>query len=89
MKNNKRLTITLSIMTFLLLYASSAIAADQCGNLSTDQQRLVNELLASEHPYACCSDTMSIYLRQTPVCPLVRRLEQDICRMAHKGLSKV
>jgi len=55
--------------------------------LSAKQRQLVNGLLATYHPYACCSDTLVACLKQKPVCPLATRLQRSITRMAAAGMT--
>jgi protein-disulfide isomerase len=56
--------------------------------LSAKQGRTVQELLAAYHPYACCADSLAACLGRKPVCPLAKRLERAITRMARSGLTK-
>ena len=56
--------------------------------LSAEQQRLVDELLASQHPYHCCRDTIAACLQQPNPCPLAIRLERAIRGMAAAGKSR-
>jgi len=58
------------------------------GTLTGKQNRLVDDLLASYRPYACCSDSLAACLKQDPVCPLAARLERAIRRMVAAGLDK-
>jgi hypothetical protein len=68
--------------------AFGALEVDSTSGLSTEQQRLVDELLASQHPYECCQDTIAVCLQQMPVCRLTSRLERAIRRMAIAGMSR-
>jgi hypothetical protein len=68
--------------------ASDALPPQATGGLSLEQRQLVNELLASQHPYECCPDTIAACLTHIPVCPLARRLERAIDRMAAAGMSR-
>jgi protein-disulfide isomerase len=56
--------------------------------LSAKQRQLVNGLLATYHPYACCSDTLAACLKKMPVCPLATRLQRSIARMAAAGMTR-
>jgi hypothetical protein len=68
---------------------SSPIApAAPSAGLSAKQRQLVDELLASYHPYDCCSDNLAACLVKKPVCPLVTRLEHAITRMAAAGKTR-
>jgi protein-disulfide isomerase len=55
---------------------------------TASQQRLVEDLLAEQRPYQCCSDSLKVCLDSKPVCPLATRLRRAIVRMASAGLSK-
>lgn len=63
-------------------------SADTCEGLSADQQRWVDLLLLSQHPYSGCRESLSVCLKQTPVAPSARRMAREICRLARKGQSK-
>jgi protein-disulfide isomerase len=52
------------------------------------QRQMVDELLASYRPYACCTDSLAACLKKTEICPLAKRLERAIRRMARAGLDK-
>jgi protein-disulfide isomerase len=56
--------------------------------LTAAQRQLVDEVLAAEHPYGCCSETLKVCLEKKPLCPLVARLHRAITRMAGQGASK-
>jgi protein-disulfide isomerase len=62
--------------------------AARAAGRSAKQSRLVDEVLATYHPYQCCSDTLAACLARKPVCPTVTRLERAITRMAGAGRSK-
>jgi protein-disulfide isomerase len=55
---------------------------------SAKQRQVIDELIATYHPYQCCSDTLATCLGKKPVCPLATRLERAITRMAAAGMSK-
>jgi protein-disulfide isomerase len=55
---------------------------------STAKSKLIDELLATQRPYACCSDSLKNCLEQESVCALATRLKRAIVRMATDGLSK-
>jgi len=56
--------------------------------LSAQQRQVVDDLLATRHPYECCRDTIAACLEQSPPCPLALRLERAIRRMAADGMSR-
>jgi protein-disulfide isomerase len=68
--------------------SSAAAPAARLASLSAKQRQLVDELLAAQHPYECCPDTLAACLKKSPVCPLVTRLERAITRMAAAGLDR-
>jgi protein-disulfide isomerase len=87
------------LATFLLsaLAAGAAQAAPAAGTPARAQKtappageprRLVEEILATYRPYACCADRLAACLAKQPVCPLATRLERAIRRMAGAGLAK-
>ncbi len=62
--------------------------ASRCGRLTAAQKAEVQAVLASVHPYACCDRTLAECLAQKTVCPLVRRLSEEVCRFAAAGKGK-
>jgi protein-disulfide isomerase len=83
-----------SVFTTVLPSALSAEAASRRPAAvaprepSAAKGRLVEDLLATQHPYDCCSQNLKNCLEQEPVCPLAARLHRAIVRMAAEGLSK-
>ena len=63
-------------------------APTACDSLAGEQRRLALEILESQHAYDCCDGTLSQCLRQKPLCRLVRRLSDDICRRVAAGQSR-
>jgi protein-disulfide isomerase len=68
--------------------STMATAAVPPAGLSAKQHKLVDELLATSHPYECCSDTLAACLKARPVCALATRLEHAITHMVAAGLGK-
>ncbi len=56
-----------------------------CDKLSPEAKAVAGNLLASEHPYDCCDDTIARCLTTRPDCTLVRRLADYVCRLAAAG----
>jgi protein-disulfide isomerase len=59
-----------------------------CDALNGEQKALARSLLTTERPYDCCDKTLAQCLEKKPVCNLVRRLTDDICRRVAKGQSR-
>jgi protein-disulfide isomerase len=60
----------------------------ECDKLSGEQRKAAQEILASQHPYDCCDDTIAACLKQKPVCALAVRLANNICRRVAKKQPK-
>lgn len=71
----------------ILLPVSSAQGESDCRELSPDSKGVVDEILSTETAYDCCDGSIASCLQQTPPCPLARRLENEVCRMARRGFS--
>lgn len=65
--------------------AASTAATGPQPTLAVKRKQLVDEILASYQPYDCCHERLASCLRNEPVCPLARRLERAIVRMAALG----
>jgi protein-disulfide isomerase len=63
-------------------------APDDLHGTNAAQRRLVEDLLATQQPYDCCSDRLKTCLERSPACPLAIRLQGAIVRMAAQGLSR-
>jgi protein-disulfide isomerase len=70
------------LLVALFLGWASATRAQtrECDALKGSQKRLASAIIASQHPYACCDQTLDKCLVKRPVCRLARRLASDICR---------
>lgn len=73
------------LVALAALSAPAAAQAPTCDKLNAEQEKVARELLASEHPYDCCDDTLAACLKQKPVCPLVQRLVDNVCRRVADG----
>jgi protein-disulfide isomerase len=79
----------LSIAITTLLASSVALAAaSSCDALSGAQKKLATEILQSQHAYDCCDKSLAECLKQKPVCRLVKRLSEDVCRRVAAGQAK-
>ena len=65
--------------------AVEAATTPTCNALTGPQRTLAMTLLKSQHAYACCDSTLKKCLKHKPVCRLVKRLANDICRRAAAG----
>jgi hypothetical protein len=59
-----------------------------CDRLAGSKEALAAELLASQRPYDCCSDTIANCLEQQPTCLLALRLAENICGRVANGQPK-
>jgi protein-disulfide isomerase len=64
----------------ILLPAGSYAQTPTCDKLDGDQKKLAQKILSSQHPYDCCDDTILECLKEKPVCVLVWRLAENVCR---------
>lgn len=56
-----------------------------CDALAGAKRELALRVLASEHPYECCDDTIARCLAARPTCALAVRLAENVCRRAGAG----
>jgi protein-disulfide isomerase len=83
------LLVCLSIaITVLGLVGSASAAASACDELDAAQKKAAAEILASQHAYDCCDKSLAECLKQKPVCRLVKRLSEDVCRRVKKGQAR-
>jgi len=59
-----------------------------CNALTDPQKRTVQEIFKTQRPHDCCDATLLECLGRKPVCPLVTRLANDVCRRAALGQSR-
>ena len=50
----------------------------ECDRLGDERRGLAAGILKSEHPYACCDDTIQHCLKKNKICPLAVRLADNI-----------
>ena len=74
----------------VLLTAVAGVQAQtpKCDARSGEQAKLAADLLQSQYAYACCDASLAECLKQEPVCALVYRLAEDICRRVAEGQSR-
>lgn len=85
------LAVALALVALLstLGYAQRAAAASPlCDALTADQRKQAQSILQSQHAYDCCDGTLAECLKRKPVCKLVRRLSEDVCRRVAAGQSR-
>lgn len=59
-----------------------------CDALKGVQKDTAQAVLSTQHPYDCCDGTLRDCLATKPVCPLVMRLVNDVCRRASLNQSR-
>ena len=60
-----------------------------CDSLRGTKREIALSILRSQHPYDCCDATILQCFSKEPVCPLVVRLANDVCRRVEADQSKV
>ncbi len=76
-----------SVMTLVLPVLAQA-QTPTCDALKGGTRELANALLQSQHPYACCDESIATCLTKKPRCRLAVRLANDICARAAAGEDK-
>jgi protein-disulfide isomerase len=77
------------IVCAALLPARPATAQTKtCDALRGPAREIAQSVLSSQHPYDCCDDTLAKCLKKKPVCKLVTRLADDVCRRAGAGNTR-
>jgi len=59
-----------------------------CDSLKGTKGEIALSILRSQHPYDCCDTTILQCFSKEPVCPLVVRLANDVCRRVEEDQSK-
>jgi protein-disulfide isomerase len=77
----------LSVLALALATAATPAVAQTptCDALTGARREAAERLLASEHPYECCDDTIARCLEARPTCALAVRLADGICRRVAAG----
>jgi len=78
------------LFPFVIVAGSMARAAGpapDCDALDREARARADALLARLNPYDCCDKTLAECLSDSPPCPLVVRLANNICRRAGGGES--
>jgi len=84
---SRQLGVLLGLL--LVLYAHGAAAQTKtCDALRGAKRAVAVAVLESQYPYDCCDETLAKCLRKNPVCSLVTRLANDVCRRAGAGESQ-
>ncbi len=78
----------LALLAIMLIAGHAAAQTKTCDALRGAQRDIAQAVLASQHPYDCCDDTIAACLRKKPVCRLAERLADDVCRRASAGKSR-
>jgi protein-disulfide isomerase len=76
------------LVVVMLLAGRAAAQPKGCDALRGAERTVARAVLSSERAYGCCHDTLAKCLKKTPVCPLVTRLVEDVCRRAAVGTSR-
>ena len=87
MRNRFAISV-LALALWMLLSGRVAAQTKTCDALRGAQREVAQAVLSSQHPYDCCDDTIAACLRKKPVCRLVERLADDVCRRAAAGKSR-
>lgn len=74
-----------ALLLVLLLPTGAAAQTPTCDALQGDARAVAVSVLAAQHPYDCCDDTIARCLDATPRCPLAARLADAVCRLAGAG----
>jgi protein-disulfide isomerase len=76
-----------AVLAGLTVLAATAAAAQTptCDALTATQRAVAGRLLASQHPYDCCDDTIAACLTARPTCSLAVRLADNVCRRVAAG----
>ncbi len=77
-----------SLLTLSLLPRVAAAQTPTCDGLTGAKRDVATQVLNTAHPHDCCDGTLAECLKRSPVCPLVTRLANDVCRRAGAGQSK-
>lgn len=76
-----RFLFSLMALFVMTLSAQSSWAQTAvCDGLKGEQRTLALSIMASEHPYECCDDTIAECLKRKKVCRQAKRLADLICR---------
>jgi protein-disulfide isomerase len=79
----------LTLMLTMFLCASGATAQTRdCDGLKGAQRELALAILKTQHAYSCCDRTLQECLGRKPVCRVVERLANDVCRRAAAGQDR-
>lgn len=77
--------LSLSLTLSLVVPASASAGVPACDALTGSAKDVADRVLAAEHPYDCCDDTIAACLKKQPACKLPARLAAFVCRRAAAG----
>lgn len=80
-----RLTPCIALLACALLARPAAAQTPRCDALDEGPRAVAAAVMAAEHPYDCCDDTIAACVRASPACTLPRRLADHVCRLAAEG----
>jgi protein-disulfide isomerase len=80
--------LLLAVCAVLLRTAPAAAQTKTCDALRGPARDIAQAVLSSQHPYDCCDETLAKCLKKKPVCKLVTRLADDVCRRAGAGSTR-
>jgi len=87
MKRSFLFGLTLVLATFLCASRAGAQTRD-CDSLRGAKRELALAILKTQHAYSCCDRTLKECLKRKPVCRVVERLANDVCRRAAAGQDR-
>lgn len=76
------------VMTTLGSLPTATAAGSACDALGGAQKKLATEILQTQHAYDCCDRSLAECLKRRPVCRVVRRLSEDVCRRVAAGQNR-
>lgn len=76
------------VVTTLTGFCQTAAAASSCDALGGAQKKLATEILQSQHAYDCCDRSLAECLKRKPLCRIVRRLSEEVCRRVAAGQDR-
>lgn len=81
--------VVCTVLAMVLSLGAAGAQTPSCDALKDEEHRLAEQILASEHLYDCCDDTIARCLESQPTCALAVRLADNICRRVAAGQDEV
>jgi protein-disulfide isomerase len=78
---------SLLALVLLVVPLSATAGVPECDALAGAARTIAAGLLATEHPYDCCDETIEKCLSARPDCGLAQRLARFVCKRAALGLD--